>query len=148
MYNNCAETHLGGGVLSAFAFPWIAIACRSQLWHHIRMRVMATTMMRPKASAIACVNERVAKLFSAWKLQIQLVTGLYMSPVSYWWPTASCCSSRESCELLKQHCFDKTCDSLSLYWASSMQLSIYLVKRLSWVSCKLLCINWNKPLYC
>jgi len=30
-------------------------------------------------------------------------------PVSYWWPTASCCSSSESCELLNQHCFDKSC---------------------------------------
>jgi len=26
-YNNCAETHLGGGHRSAFVFPLIAIAC-------------------------------------------------------------------------------------------------------------------------
>jgi len=51
----------------------------------------------------------VAKLIPAWKLQIWPVTDLYTSSVSYWWPTTSCCSSRESCELLKQHSFDKTC---------------------------------------
>ena len=75
------------------------------------------------ANAIVHVNECMAQLFSVWKLQIQPVTNLRKSPVSYWWPTASCCSSRESCELLKQHCFDKSVYvsiNLSIYW----QLSI------------------------
>jgi len=34
-FNNCAETHLGGGVLSPFVFLLIAIACRSQLWCNV-----------------------------------------------------------------------------------------------------------------
>jgi len=57
---------------------------------------------------IACVNGRVAKLFCVkasacdWSLQDK-------SPVSYWWPTASCCSSRESCELLKQQFWQNQC---------------------------------------
>jgi len=40
-YNNCAETHLCGGDMSAFVFPLIAIARRSQLWRHVRMRALA-----------------------------------------------------------------------------------------------------------
>ena len=66
-YNNCVETHLGGGTLSLLSLHWapycslIAIA-------------MSTTMMWP--NAIPCVNGHVAKLFSIWKLQIQPVTDL------------------------------------------------------------------------
>ena len=42
-----------------------------------------------------------------WTLQLRPVTKLCKSSIGYWWPTASCCSSRESCELLKQHRLDK-----------------------------------------
>ena len=87
MYNNCAETDLRWWSSECFCLP---IDCRSQLWRHVRMRALATAMTRPNASAIACVNERMAILFSVWKLQIQLVTSLWMSPISYRWP---CCSS-------------------------------------------------------
>ena len=49
---------------------------------YVAMHVRATTMMQP--NAIACVNERMAKLFSVWKLQ----------------DTACDRSLQESCKLL------------------------------------------------
>ena len=39
--NNCAETHLSGGVLSTFVFMLIAIA-HSPLWCHVRGDVHAS----------------------------------------------------------------------------------------------------------
>jgi len=53
MYNNCAETHLSGGVLSPFVFSL-----------YVAVRALATTTMRP--NTIACVNKCFAKLFSVW----------------------------------------------------------------------------------
>ena len=127
MYNNCTETYLGSGVLSVFVFPLITIAHRSQLWHHIRMRALAKTMMRSNASTISCVNERVATLFSAWKLQIELVTGLCMSPVSYWWLTASCqlpiqriLWATETAPFWQNPCVYPLVYPWSLYWTSSI----------------------------
>ena len=52
------------------------------------------------------------------------VTGLCKSPASYWWPTASCCSSTQSCELLKQLFWQNLCmypliyPSIEHYWPS------------------------------
>jgi len=84
MYNNCEETHHSGGVLSPFVFLLITIArivnCSCDVTY-MAMRVLATTMMQP--NAIACGNERMAKLFSVKKLQIQPVTDLCKSPVWY-----------------------------------------------------------------
>ena len=112
-YNNCAETHLGGGVLSAFVLPLIAIV-RSPFRHHICSGVHAGPQQWC-GQTLQCVNEHVATLFSAWKLQIQSVTDLCKSPRSYWYPTASCCCSRECCELLQQHCCDETSVGVSIY---------------------------------
>ena len=151
MYNNCTETHLSGAVYSFLSSRWSPLLSWSPLLinrscdiTYVTIHVLATTMMQP--NTIVCVNERVAILFSVWKLQIQPVTDLCKSPVSYWWPTASCCSSRESCELLKLHSFDKTC--VCIHLLNIINLSISLVKRLVYpilsASCELLCINWNE----
>ena len=60
------------------------IACRFFIaWRCARWAT--TLIMRP--NAMLCVNEHEAKLFSVWKLQMQPVTDLCKSPVSYWWPT-------------------------------------------------------------
>jgi len=58
LYNNCAETHLGSGVLSTFVFLLIALLvdCSCDIMY------VATIMMQPNTKA--CVNEHVAKLFS------------------------------------------------------------------------------------
>jgi len=93
---HCSLIFIAHGFLGFFSLPInFFIAERCACW--------AATMMQPNTNRLYQV------WMSAWlniSDQILSVTDLCKSPVSYWWPTASCCSSRESCELLNQHCFD------------------------------------------
>ena len=87
-HTNCAETHLGYGVLSPCWLPLLVnffIACQFFIaWRCVHWD---TTMMQPHA--ILCVKECEAKLFSVWKLLIQPMTDL-----------ANDWSLQESCKLL------------------------------------------------
>ena len=77
----------------------VVMSCTCMCW--------ATTMMWPKA--IACMNEHYFLSESFRYRQCSWVGHQYSLQDSckescklYWWPTASCCSSWDSCEQLKQ----------------------------------------------
>ena len=137
--NNGAETHLGGGVLSAFVFQLITIAC-PLLWRHVHGNARAGN----KNDEGKCYS--MCDLFSAWKLQ----------------DTACDWSFQEACKLLIAYSQLLLIQRIlwatetALFWQNRwvypliysciahIYLLIYLVKRLVYrilsLSCELLCM--------